>query len=133
MCAPGTQLVTIGRCTSTHFPFIWRGKSAASLSSGGITGPRRSKLMKSSVSAIATRGPPREYAVYVMPHLPNSSSQEIRGSSIPHSSSGCLSGSGSSVGTSSICQLLIPSSLMALVRCEKPRLSSTRASSRTLP
>ncbi len=44
-------------------PGNFRGKNAASLSSGGMIGPRRSNVLKSRVIASATIGPLREKAV----------------------------------------------------------------------
>ena len=46
-----------GLCRRAHLPPMRLGKNAASLSSGGMTTPRRSNVRKSSVRASATRGP----------------------------------------------------------------------------
>ena len=77
-----------GRWMSAKFPPIRRGRSAASLSSGCITSPYRSKVSKSSVVASATPGPALPKAVYARTYFFSSSTQVMRGSSIPHSSSG---------------------------------------------
>ena len=52
-----------GRWIIAQRPSNRRGKSAASLSSGGITGPSRRTLRKSRVIASETSGPRRLYAV----------------------------------------------------------------------
>src|SRR5262245_34541974 len=49
----------------------------------------------------------------------------MRGSSIPQASSGCTSGRAGRVGSGSMRQPLAPFELLATVRCEKPRRSST--------
>jgi hypothetical protein len=69
-------------------PSTRRGSSAASLSSGCMTRPNRSKVLKSSVSASETPGPPFPNAVYAIAYLPSSGTNVIRASSMPHSSSG---------------------------------------------
>jgi hypothetical protein len=48
-----------GRWIMAHRPSKRRGKSAASLSSGGMTGPSRLTLRKSAVIASETSGPRR--------------------------------------------------------------------------
>src|SRR5438132_12637808 len=57
----------------------------------------------------------------------------MRGSSMPHSSSGYCSGLGSSVGSRSICQPSTPFTERATHKCEIPRRSSTRQSRRVEP
>src|SRR6266850_3517877 len=52
-----------GRWITAHLLPMRRGKKAASLSSGSIIMPRRSKVLKSRVSASDTSGPRAEYAV----------------------------------------------------------------------
>ena len=52
-----------GRWIIAQRPSIRRGKSAASLSSGGMTGPSRRTSVKSRVIASDTSGPRRLYAV----------------------------------------------------------------------
>jgi hypothetical protein len=52
-----------GRWSSANRPSMRRGKSAASLSSGCMIMPQRSKVRKSVVSANATPGPPLLNAV----------------------------------------------------------------------
>ena len=61
MCAPPRS--GDGRWIIAQRPSIRRGNSAASLSSGGITGPRRVTVRKSRVVASETSGPRRLYAV----------------------------------------------------------------------
>ena len=63
-CARRTaEVVGTGRCSIAQRPLKRTGKSAASLSSGGMTGPRRWKVLKSLVVASETSGPPTEKAV----------------------------------------------------------------------
>src|SRR5258708_22334961 len=57
----------------------------------------------------------------------------MRGSSMPHNSSGYWSGLGKSVGSRSICQSSTPFTDRAAHRCESPRRSSTRQSSKVEP
>src|SRR5277367_4523807 len=57
----------------------------------------------------------------------------MRGSSMPQISSGYRSPSGTSVGSLSICQSSTPFTERAAHRCESPRRSSTRQSSRVEP
>src|SRR6266852_626117 len=57
----------------------------------------------------------------------------MRGSSLPHNSSGYWSGLGKSVGSRSICQSSTPFTDRAAHRCESPRRSSTRQSSKVEP
>jgi hypothetical protein len=52
-----------GRWIIAQRPLIRRGNIAASLSSGGMTGPSRLTVRKSRVVASDTRGPRRLYAV----------------------------------------------------------------------
>jgi hypothetical protein len=86
MCAPPRS--GEGRWIIAQRPPIRRGNSAASLSSGGIAGPRRSTVRKSRVIARETSGPRRLYAVYAIAHASRSGSQVTRGSSHPQISSG---------------------------------------------
>src|ERR1700758_2020028 len=92
---------------SAQEPLILRGNKAASLSSGDMMTPNRSKFRKSLVRASDTPGPPREYDVYATAYFCNSGTYVIRGSSIPHTSSGC-SGLGNNVGSRSICHPSTP-------------------------
>src|SRR3954470_17453544 len=62
----------------------------------------------------------------------SSSTREMRGSSRPHSSSGC-SGDGARAGVSPMAQPVTPSADRATLRWEKPRRSSTRQSSTVSP
>ena len=62
MCAPELPVETGRWIIAYRFPKR-RGKTAASLSSGGMTGPSREKETKSFVSANETNGPPGEKAV----------------------------------------------------------------------
>src|SRR5205823_40941 len=118
---------------SAQYPLILRGKSAESLSSGGIMTPYRSKLRKSLVKAKDTPGPPREYEVYVTAYCCNSGTKVMRGSSIPQSSSGYSFGLAINVGSLSISQPSAPFRERAAQRCEMPRRSSTRHSNRVEP
>ncbi len=77
-----------GRWIIAHRPPKRRGKSAASLSSGGMTGPSRSTVRRSRVIASETRGPRRLNAVYAIAHSSRSGSHVRRGSSQPQISSG---------------------------------------------
>src|ERR1043166_277085 len=124
-CAPRGVM---GRWIKAQYPLILRGSRAASLSSGGMMTPIRSKLRKSSVRAKDTPGPPREYDVYAMAYFLSSATYVMRGSSMPHSSSGYCSGFGRSVGSRSICHSSTPFNERATHRCERPRRSSTRHS-----
>ena len=103
------------------------------MSSGCMTSPYRSNERKSSVSASATPGPPRPNAVYAMAYLPSSSTNVIRGSSIPQSSSGYFSGSARIVGSVSTCQPSMPFFERAAHRWEWPRRSSTRQRRSVVP
>jgi hypothetical protein len=62
MCAPKPPPETGRWIIAYRFPKR-RGKTAASLSSGGMTGPSREKEVKSFVRANDTSGPLGEYAV----------------------------------------------------------------------
>src|SRR6478736_10470501 len=57
----------------------------------------------------------------------------MRGSSMPQISSGWFLGSGIKVGSLSICHPSTPLRERAAERCDKPRRSSTRQSSRVVP
>src|SRR5216683_3778918 len=118
---------------SAQYPPILLGKSAESLSSGGMMTPYRSKLRKSLVNANDTPGPPREYEVYVIAYCCNSGTKVIRGSSMPQSSSGYSFGLDISVGSLSISQPSTPFRERAAQRWDMPRRSSTRHSSRVDP
>src|SRR5712691_4735370 len=118
---------------SAQYPSILRGKSAESLSSGGIITPYRSKLRKSLVKAKDTPGPPREYEVYVTAYCCSSGTKVMRGSSIPQSSSGYSFGLAINVGSLSISHPSTPFRERAAQRWDIPRRSSTRHSSRVDP
>ena len=64
MCAPNA---VTGRWIITQRPSIRCGSSAASLSSGDITTPRRSNWRKSSVNASETPGPPQSPKIFCAP------------------------------------------------------------------
>lgn len=130
MCVPK---VVIGRCMRAQKPPILRGNKAASLSSGGMMTPRRSKLRKSFVNARETPGPPRAKEVYAMVYCSSSGTYVILGSSMPQISSGYSRGLAIRVGSSSMRQPSIPLTERAAHRCDRPLLSSTRQSNRTSP
>ncbi len=102
-----------GRWTRAQRSPNLRGKSAASLSSGGIRTPRRWYVRKSRVAARETIGPPVEYAVYVIRY--SSSQRVIRGSSIPKRSA-CRWRSGWRARSGSTTQPVRPSALRATQR-----------------
>lgn len=123
---------TMGLCIRANRPLNRLGKRHASLSSGGRSPPRRANALKFFVMARETTGPPSLNEVYVMAYCFCSSSHTILGSSSPHFSS-LLVWSARIVGFSSITQFVRPSLLLAHVRWENPRSSSTRFKRSTSP
>src|SRR5436853_7254964 len=95
--------------------------------------PYLSNVRKSLVKASETPGPPREKHVYVTTYWSSSGTKVMRGSSIPHISSGYSLGLGIKLGWLSISQPSTPFRERAGHNCYRPRRFSTRESDRVDP
>ncbi len=130
MWLPMLVIAGAGRWMSAHRLSKVTGNSAASLSSGDMITPRRSKVWKSRVVARQTSGPASENPVYTIMY--SSPTRVMRGSSMPQCSEK-LPTSGDIPRCGSRVQFVRPSGEVATARCDRPDLISTRTSSNVWP